>query len=336
MKKLKVAIIGCGRIAAVYKESFTELDDICEPVFAADKDIDRAKAFASHFDCRYSVNYLDLLAMDIDVVHICTPHFLHREQTERCLLDGINVLTEKPMAISLSDADSMIKTAEGSGMKLGVIYQNRYNEGIIKAKTLIEGGALGSIKGAWSHLAWWRPPSYYECDWKGSWEKEGGGVLIDQAIHSIDLVLYLVGSPIKWIHGHMDNRVLKSVEVEDVAEAVIGFENGCVYSLYACNYHTTNSPVQIEIAGESGSINIRGFEVSLNKDGNSIVLGALPEVKAAATSYWGSFHKKQIKSFYDSILNCTSVDTDGLEGRKSLQAVLGVYESSRINRKVYL
>ena len=336
MKKLKTAIIGCGRIAAVYKDCFMELADISKPVFAADKVIDRAAAFANGFGCEYSDNYLDLFSMDVDVVHICTPHFLHREQVERCLSNGINVLTEKPMAISVSDADSMMHTEKASGMKLGVIYQNRYNEGIIKAKELIAKGEIGEIKGAWSHLSWWRPPSYYECDWKGSWEKEGGGVLIDQAIHSIDLVLHLVDSPVKWIHGHIDNRILKSVEVEDVADAVIGFDNGCIYSLYACNYYTANSPIQIEIMGASGKINIKGFEVTMTKDDKSVILSSPPDTTQLGAAYWGSFHKKQIRSFYESIINDEPVKTDALEGKKSLEVVLGVYESSKTNKKVYL
>jgi len=335
MIKLKTALIGCGRISSVYKDSFIELEDISDLVFVVDKVFERASAFASDFNCGYSNDYLDLLSMDIDVVHICTPHFLHREQAERCMLAGMNVLTEKPMAISLTDADSMIASAAASGRKLGVIYQNRYNDGISKAKSLIASGELGNIKGAWSHLTGWRPPSYYECDWKGSWAKEGGGVLMDQAIHSIDLVSYLVDSPVKWIHGHIDNRILKTVEVEDVADAVIEFENGCIYSLYACNYYKNNSPVQIEILGEHGRINIKGSDVYLNRDDKTLVLSNQDRL-TGETSYWGSFHKNQIKSFYESVLYNSPVITDGSEGRKSLSIVLGVYESSKTNQKVYL
>lgn len=109
-----------------------------------------------------------------------------------CLNAGFHVLTEKPIAIHLGDADLMTEAAKRNHKQLGVIFQNRYIEGIREVKRLIEAGEFGRLTGAFSTLNWWRPPSYYDCDWKGSWEREGGGVVIDQAIHSLDLVRYLM------------------------------------------------------------------------------------------------------------------------------------------------
>ncbi len=339
MAKLKVAIVGCGRIAEVYRKAFQKCQDLVEVRFAVDKRGERAETFMKDFGGGYSENLADLLHQDLDVVHICTPHFLHKDQVTQCLEAGFDVLTEKPMAINLADADSMIETARKQGRKLGVIFQNRYIEGVIEAKRVIESGALGKIVGAWSHLTWWRPPSYYECDWKGSWEKEGGGVLMDQAIHSIDLVQYLVGSPVQWIHGHIDNRILKSVAVEDVADAVIGFQNGCVYSLFACNYYTQNAPIQIEIMGERGKVNIKGFEVTIVID--EVAQKILPLSKPVGNNhsepdYWGTHHSHQIREFYECVLHDRPVVVDGPEGRKALEMVLGVYRSSRENQKIFL
>lgn len=338
MKKLKVGIVGCGRISVVYKDCFKKCQDIAEVRFAVDKVKERAEGFAGDFGCGFSDRFEDILKQDLDVVHICTPHFLHKEQVIKCLESGFNVLTEKPMAITLDDADTMIETARKSGKKSGVIFQNRYIEGVKEAKKVIESRKLGSIIGAWSHLTWWRPPSYYQCDWKGSWEKEGGGVLIDQAIHSLDLVQYLVGSPIEWIHGHIDNRVLKTVEVEDVADAVVKFKNGCMYNLFACNYYVCNAPIQIEIMGEKGKVNIKGFDVTIEIEGKKYDVAPSPliDVAIGGQGYWGTYHYQQIREFYNCVLEDKPVVIDGNEGRKALEMVLTIYKSSREGRKIYL
>jgi len=339
MDKLKVGIVGCGRISVVYKDVFHKCEDRITVGYAVDKVLERARAFAEDFDsCGYSNNFEDILEQELDVVHICTPHHLHKEQVIKCLNAGFNVLTEKPMAITLKDADEMIEAANRSGKKFGVIFQNRYIEGVREAKRLIKQGKLGKIVGAWSLLTWWRPPSYYECDWKGRWDTEGGGVLIDQAIHSIDLVQHLVDSPVKWIHGHIDNRVLKNVEVEDVADAAIGFENGCIYSLFATNYYVHNAPIQIEILGEKGKINIKGFDVTIEIEGNSYEVKPAPltDVEFKGQGYWGTYHYEQISEYYDCVINDKPVTINGKEGRKALEIVLGVYRSARENKRIYL
>ena len=338
MQKLKVAIAGCGRIAAVYKDAFKKCEDLIEVKYAVDMVEERAQAFASEFECAYSVKFEDIQKQDLDVVHICTPHFLHKDQVVGCLEGGFHVLTEKPMAITLEDADIMIAAAERTGRKLGVIFQNRYIEGIKEAKKVIDSGQLGKIIGARSLLTWWRPPSYYKCDWKGSWEKEGGGVLIDQTIHSIDLVHYLVGSSVEWIHGHIDNRILKSAEVEDVADAAIGFKNGCIYSLFACNYYMYNAPVQIEVMGEKGKVHLKGFDVTIELEDKQYAVKPLPmtDVVNGGKDYWGTYHYRQIREFYACILNDRPIVIDGAEGRIALEIVLGVYQSSKENRKIVI
>lgn len=338
MQKLKVGIVGCGRISTVYKDVFQKCSDMVDVKYAVDKVRERAERFARDFGCAYSDKFEDILKQELDVIHICTPHFLHKDQVIKCLGKGFNVLTEKPMAVSLDDADIMISAARESGKKFGVIFQNRYIEGVKEAKKLIEEGKLGRVIGAWSLLAWWRPPSYYECDWKGSWEKEGGGVLIDQAIHSIDLVQHLVGSPVEWVHGHIDNRVLKTVEVEDVADAAVKFKNGCLYSLFACNYYTCNAPIQIEIMCEKGKVDIKGFDVNIEVEDKKYDVKSSPtsDVLRGGQGYWGSYHYQQIREYYDSVLNDKPIAVDGAEGKKALEIVLGVYKSSKAGQKIFL
>ncbi|MDU4976551.1 MAG: Gfo/Idh/MocA family oxidoreductase, partial [Hungatella hathewayi] len=268
MEKIKAGIIGCGRISSVYKAAFENLRDEVELVLAVDKELSRAEKLAAAFPgCGYSDKLEDLLKQPLSVVHVLTPHFLHKEHGIACLEAGFHVLTEKPIAITAEDADAMIRAAKKNKRQLGVIFQNRYIEGVQEVKRLIAEGKFGRITGAFSTLNWWRPPSYYECDWKGSWEKEGGGVVIDQAIHSLDLVRYMMGcEPVK-VKGQIDRRILTNIEVEDVADAAITFENGAVYSFFACNYYTSNSPIRVEISGENGTALLTQDEVVIRLKG---------------------------------------------------------------------
>lgn len=338
MKKLKIAIIGCGRIAVVYRDALTKLEQLIDVVIAVDKDISRAKEFASFFkDCRYTDKLDDLLTLkEVDVVHVLSPHFLHKDHVISCLNAGFNVLTEKPIAINLDDAALMGRTALETGMKLGVIFQNRYIKGIREAKKLLDQGLFGKITGAYSSLNWHRPASYYECDWKGTWEKEGGGVVIDQAIHSIDLVRYLMGCEAKSIKANIDTRVLTQIEVEDVADAAITFENGATYSFYACNYYTSNSPIQIKVSAEKGSILLNGDVVTIDLGGNEIVIYPSDDDEGNGQSYWGKCHYDQISDYYQCILQDKPVPFSPEDATKTLEIVLAIYQSSKENIRISL
>ena len=254
MRKLRVAVIGCGRIASVYSAAFAKMEDEIDVILALDKDIVRAQSFAAPFggcaaaaDVELSAFREMLRRVKPDVLHILLPHHLHCRYAVAALEEGVHVLTEKPIAIDLADADAMIVAARASGRQLGVVFQNRYIDGVQRVRGLMERGALGGVRGAFSMLNWHRPASYYQCDWKGRWATEGGGVVIDQAIHSIDLVRYMTGLEAVSVQGHTARRVLKTIEVEDEADAAITLSNGTVYSFFACNYYTKNSPIRIEI-----------------------------------------------------------------------------------------
>src|SRR5699024_8453525 len=156
--------------------------------------------------------------------------------------------------------------------------------------------------------------------WKGTWDKEGGGVLIDQAIHSLDRVLWLVGSDIEWIHGSMANRSHKSVDVEDTAEALVKFENGCLYQLYACNAYPINAPIQIEVVGDKGKVGLVQDTAWVELEGEERYnVEANFEGVEVGPSYWGTSHVLQMTDFYDSLKEDREFCLDGTEGRKALE-----------------
>lgn len=337
MKKLKVAIVGCGRISVCYEDAFRRLDELAEVVFAVDKDITLAKAFAEKSGCAYTTNFDEILDQDIDVVHLCLPHYLHPAMAIRAMKAGFHVLTEKPIAISLQDADKMIQVQKETGVKLGVIFQTRYTKSVEKLKEMIARGDFGKIISARSSLTWNRPAGYYEGnDWKGTWEKEGGGVLIDQAIHSIDRVRYMLDSDVEWIDGSIHNYAHPFVKVEDTANAAIMFKNGCLYSLYACNTYGTDSPITIELLGEKGRCGLIQDMGYYELDGTYAEIRNTYETTNVGPDYWGSSHHIQLRDFYNSILTDTPVLVDGLEGRKTLEMIKGIYLSSLKQERVYL
>lgn len=195
MKKLRVAVIGCGRVSekhfdAIHHSEYAELVACC------DIKQNRAQAAAKKYGCKAYALYQDLFANEKpDAVHLCLPHYLHSAVAIEAFDFGINVLTEKPMDINYGSAEKAVRAAKEKDVLFGVIFQCRYNDSAQLVKKALASGKLGKIISARSTLTWTRPDSYYaESDWKGTWDKEGGGVVIDQAIHSIDLVNWLIGS----------------------------------------------------------------------------------------------------------------------------------------------
>lgn len=335
MKKLRVAIVGCGRISVCYEDAFHKLDNLVELCCAVDKDLEKAKSFAEKFGCKYSSNIGDIYNEDIDIAHLCLPHYLHAPMAIDMMKHGIHVLTEKPIAISLQDADKMIEVSKDTEKKLGCIFQTRYNDSVQKIKTMYENGTFGKVVSARSYLCWNRPNSYYEdCDWKGTWDKEGGGTLIDQAIHSIDRVRYILGSDVNWIEGSIHNHCHKNLKVEDAAEAAIMFKNGCIYNLYSCNYYGFDSPINIEFIGEKGTFGLIQ-DMGYSKIGDDYQeYRETYKGEVIGKDYWGSTHYMQLQDFYQSVLEDRPIKVDGLEGRKTLEMVKGIYLSSILGKRI--
>jgi predicted dehydrogenase len=334
--KFKIAVLGCGRIADMYKKVFLNMKDTLNVCYAIDKDIKRAKDFASNFQgCVALSSYKDIKYGDVDSVHVLTPHYLHKEHCAYFMNNSINVLCEKPIATTLQDAKELVDMSKIAKVKYGIIFQNRYTEGIQKVIELKNSGKLGKILGVWSHLAWHRPPSYYQCDWKGSWEKEGGGVVIDQAIHSIDLVRYVLDKDVKSIEGHISQRKLTSIEVEDEADALIVFDPDISYSFFACNYNVRNSPIRIEFTFENGVATLVGTEMTIKIKGEKpLIVDSSDGTNVEGKGYWGNYHELQVKEYYECLNQNKEVPFNPEDATKTLEIVLGIYKSSREDKKL--
>lgn len=342
MKIFNTAIVGCGNIFPMHAQSVKALEN-AKIVAVCDVKEDRAREKAQEFNCSFYTNYKEMLSKeDIDVVHICLPHYLHSEVAIYAARLGKNILTEKPMSIKLEDAENMIKAVKENNVTLGVIFQNRYNPGSKLIKNTLQSGELGKILSGKIEVTWDRSDEYYtHSDWKGTWEMEGGGVIIDQAIHTMDLMRWFVDSDIDYIDANISNRAHEIIQVEDSAEGVIKYKNGVVTAFHAINYYTYDAPVRIELHCENGIANMIGDCAHIKlKDGREFIADNNPEdvfdYGNGAKGYWGTSHKKEIKNYYNAISNGIQPDITGEEAIKTQKMICSIYESGKNRSKIKL
>ncbi len=329
-KKLRVAVIGCGRISVMY---FPHLISSPTATLVACCDIksDRAHAAAEKYSATPYTDYREMIEKeDLDAVYLCLPHYLHIPVSIYAFEHGVNVLSEKPMSIDLESAELAVKRAKELNVKYGVIFQCRYNTPSRLVKKAVESGRLGRIITARSILTWSRDDTYYsESDWKGTWDKEGGGVIIDQAIHSIDLVNWIIDSEPETVMCSMWNRNHKTVFVEDTAEGLITYKNGVRYAFYAMNNYAQDEPIEIRLACENGNVifgyedahiyyNDGAHEEAHQNDGTSSNEGA--------KIYWGNAHSIQIEQFNRACLGLEELDISAEEALKTHRLIMELYD----------
>ena len=272
-----------------------------------------------------------------DCVHICTPHYLHTSMAIKALEAGINVLTEKPCSVNDAEIDALRNAQESSGLQVGVCFQNRYNACVQYVADVISGGSMGKIKSIRAFVTWDRGADYYSDDWHGTLEKECGGVLINQAIHTVDLIQYF-GGDCKKLTAHISNDHLKGViEVEDTASLLMELEGEVTAILYATTAYAENSGVLIEISFEKGTLRLEGEMLySIGTDGKITEILDKPQVVYHGQSYWGTSHGSLIDDFYDCLESGKKFTIDAYEGGKAAEIVAAAYQSSKTGSPVQI
>lgn len=336
MRVIGVGIVGCGSIHKVHGDSI-KANKNSRLIGVADIKEERANKAAAFYKCKGYTSYDDLLKNEeIEAIHICTPHYLHVPMAIKALQSGKHVFLEKPAGIHTIEIKKLIEQTQKAGKHIGVCLQNRYNRTSIAAKQIITAGYMGNVKGIKGIVTWNREADYYtNSDWKGVKEKEGGGVIINQAIHTLDLMQWLVGR-VERIKGTVDNRTLEGIiEVEDTAEATMVFENGAKGIFYATNGFSMNSPVEIEIHCENGTLAFSNGELIQCIDGKREVVARDTQDESSYKDYWGVSHNILIQEFYRSIINNDFkgyVDLE--EGIKAMQLIEAIYKSSQENKYI--
>jgi len=303
----------------------------------------QASARAKAYNCKYYTDYKKMLdEAGLDAVHICTPHYLHMPMVLEAAKRKINTITEKPMGLNPAQARKEIASARRAGITFAVISQNRFNPGSQLVKKRIKDGSIGKLKAAKLVLTYHKPDSYYKkSNWKGRKDKEGGGVVIDQAIHYLDIVRWLIPSPIEYVEAHVSNRMHSFINVEDSAEGVVKFKNGFYLCFYLINCYSFDDDPFIDFDCEKARVRIvkDSAYIGYNKGAKEKAEPRLDEYidyGDGVRDYWGYCHYNQIKDFYEALRNKRKPAITGEDALKTQELVWAIYESSRRGRKVYL
>ncbi|SEJ80353.1 Predicted dehydrogenase [Arthrobacter sp. yr096] len=324
----RAAIIGCGDISTVHFSAIATLGDV-ELVAVCDTDPGRLGAAAAAHGVPGYADFLDMLReVSPDVVHVCTPHHLHASVAADCLERGVNVIVEKPLAHTLAEGKRLIEVAERSPAKIAVCFQNRYNATSRAMRKMLDDGGLGQVIGASATVMWHRDGDYYRSrPWRGTWAEGGGGLMMNQAIHTVDLLQWLVGDVAK-VEGRASTRSLAGViEVEDTAEFVAEHVGGARSVFYATLANAVNAPVTLDIVTEKATLSLRGDLTITYADGSVEVV---PErvAESGGRSYWGVSHELLIADFHASLGEPGPFWINPAEAGKSLAIVKDIYAQS--------
>jgi UDP-N-acetyl-2-amino-2-deoxyglucuronate dehydrogenase len=338
-KKIKIAIVGCGRISKNHFDSIDSNSEFIQLISVCDID----EIVLAYNEEKYKVNgyvYLEEMLKNekLDLVSICTPSGLHSEQTKLCANYGVNVITEKPMATSWKDGISMVKACEKANVGLFVVKQNRHNETLKLLKRAVTEKRFGKINMVHINVFWTRPQDYYDqAEWRGTWELDGGAFM-NQASHYVDLLDWLIG-PIKKVNAMMSTT--RDIEVEDTGVLNIEWQDGSLGSMSVTMLtYPKNLEGSITILGEKGTVRVGGvavndiqhwdFEDAKDYD-NSV-----KDVNYQTSSIYGFGHNLYYKNVIEVLFGRANPETNGKEGLKSLEILIAGYLSAKDEKTIYL
>jgi len=325
----RAAVIGCGDVSVVHLQAIEKLAG-AELVAVCDTDPRRAEAAAGRYGVPAFADHRRLLAaVRPDVAHVCTPHDQHVPVAIDCLEAGVAVLVEKPVAHTVAEAERLIAAARARPrVKAGICLQNRYNTTSRAARALLGSGDLGAVLGGSATVLWHRDPAYYRAGpWRGQARRSGGGVLINQAIHTLDLMQWLLGD-VEGLRGHAGRYALDgAIDVEDTAHALLDHAGGVRSVVFATVGNATDSPVTIEIVTERATLLIRGDLTVTYRDGRSDTV-AEHRADGGGRSYWGASHELLIADFYRGLDDPEPFWIGPREGAGSLRLVHQIYRQN--------
>jgi UDP-N-acetyl-2-amino-2-deoxyglucuronate dehydrogenase len=341
MKKfINFGLVGCGRISKNHIDALSKLQKDARLVAVCDIDESKARRTGEENSIDYYTSLENMLARgDLDAISICTPSGLHPVHGIAAAKKKLHVITEKPMATSLKKADELISACDENGVQLFVIKQNRLNSTLQLVKSAIDKGRFGRIYMVIVNVLWLRPQSYYDdAKWRGTWEFDGGAFM-NQASHYVDMIEWLVG-PVESVNAYT-GTLARKIETEDSGVAGIKFRNGAFGSINVTMLtYPKNLEGSLTIIGERGTIRVGG--VAVNKIEHWEFSDYDDDDKLVETSaynppdVYGFGHTGYYKNVIDTLKGLAEPNTNGREGRKSLELILGIYKSSREGRSISL
>ncbi len=349
-KIFRFGIIGAGIIGRTHAKAITSLPD-AQLVAVADIVSASAEGLADAYHLRAYTDIQQMLEQEeLDVVDICTPSGLHGENASLAMRAGCHVIVEKPMEITLARVDEMLRVQQEMKCKLAVISQHRFDEASQRLRALIEEQALGRLVLGNATIPWWRSQAYYDSgDWRSTWTLDGGGILMNQSIHSIDLLQWFMG-PVKSLKAYTDTLVHR-IESEDVAVVVLRFVNGALGTISATTGAYPGVTTRIEVCGERGSAivendRLRYLQLARDEQEGAGDYGRTGDQDTAERESENTAgnpaalntdtHAQQIADMLRAIRENGTPLIDGYAGRHPVEIILGAYESARTGREVFL
>jgi UDP-N-acetyl-2-amino-2-deoxyglucuronate dehydrogenase len=338
--EIRLAIVGAGMVARYHAQAIKAAPG-ARLVATCRSDPARTAAAEAEFGVPCETAYDALLARpDVDAVCICTPSGAHAAQTIAAARAGKHVLVEKPMALTLSDADAMIEACHGAGVRLGVALQRRTEPAYQAVRGAIAGGALGRPVMGLALVPYFRGQAYYDsAAWRGTWAEDGGGALMNQGIHIVDLLLWFMGD-VDEVQACADT-LTHSIEVEDAVTASLRFKNGALGSIVATTAASPGFPHRVEVYGTRGGVQLEAESVvRWDSDNPPTLPASLAPGSAGAgagsspTGLAPTGHARIVADFVGSVRDGQPPLVPGEEGRRSLSLVLAVYEAVRSGRPV--
>lgn len=336
MRKFNFGLIGCGRISKNHFEAINAMPGV-KLVGVCDTNESALVTCTKKYQCEGYSDYKQMLANpDIDIVSICTPSGLHASMAIDAMNAGKHVVVEKPMAMSLCEADAMIEASRINGVKLAVAHQNRFNNAIVKTRQALEAGKFGRLTHGSAVVRWHRDENYYkQAPWRGTWEHDGG-CLMNQSIHNIDLLQWMFG-PVESVFAYTATN-LRHIQGEDVAVAVLRFRNGAFGTIEASTtIYPKNLEETLSLFGSTGTVLVGG--VAVNKieawhfhDETDVEQRQFEE----PPNIYGFGHADIIRDMIEAIKEGREPAITGTEGRKALEIILAIYHSSSLKKEITL
>lgn len=341
--KFRFGLVGAGVIGPFHAEAIRDIPE-AELTVVADTVPEKARKLAEQFGCDWTDDWRTLLEReDVDIVDICTPSGLHGEVAVPALEAGKHVVVEKPLEITLEKCDRIIEAARRNNRKVCVIFQSRFRPAYQKVKRAIEEGKFGRLVFGAAYVEWYRSQEYYDSgDWRGTWALDGGGALMNQSIHYVDLLQWMMG-PVDTVFAFCDTLAHVRIEVEDVAVAALRFKNGALGYIFGTTAMYPGLSAGIKVVGENGTAVVddgeitvwafKGEEEEVKKPAEEKVAVGAASATAGMTSEW---HRRQLEDFISALKEGREPLVNAEEGRKSVEIILAIYESARRGEPVRL
>ena len=342
MKQVRFAVIGCGFIGELHAEVIHSLPGATVTA-VCNRGEARGRALAERFHCSYYTDYHEAVAApDVDAVAICTPSGVHCEVTLAAARAGKHVICEKPIDVDVARAQQMVDACRKHQVRFSVIMQHRFDEPMLLVRRAIEDGTLGTLLWGTARTIWYRDDEYFANPWRGTWKYDGGGALINQSIHYIDLLLSVFGS-VKSLSAKCRKLLHKQIETEDVGLANLEFDSGALGTIEGTTVAYPGLYAELNIFAEKGTVTIRNdqllfyrfqsgpkpeWEALLNPE-KANALNQSPAIEKDS-------HMRQYQDFVDAIMQGRQPAVTGADALKSLQVIKAVYRASDEQREIFL